>query len=162
MMNIIKRDGSMESFQREKICIAISKAMKYCMGELDVDCITTIARRIEEMCSLGEVNTVREIEDKVFYMLIECGYENVAKEYEGYRVIQAFKKQSNTTDDSILGLIRNTNEKVMKENSNKNATINSTQRDLIAGEVSKDISRRKLLPTHIVQAHDNGILHMHK
>ena len=107
-MDIIKRNGSIELFQREKICIAISKAMKYSIGEIDVDCITTIARRIEEMCSMGTVNTVREIEDKVFYMLIEYGYENVAKEYEGYRVIQAFKKQCNTTDNSILGIINNT------------------------------------------------------
>ena len=160
-MVVIKRNGSVENFERQKICTAISKAMKYCMGELDVDCITTIAREIEELSDLGKIQTVREIEDKVFYMLIQHGYDNVAKEYEGYRAIQAFKKQSNTTDDSILGLIRNTNDKVMKENSNKNATINSTQRDLIAGEVSKDICRRKLLPAHIVQAHDNGILHMH-
>ena len=160
-MLVIKRDGSIEEFQRQKICIAIYKAMKYSLGEIDIDCVTTISKKIEELFDLGEISTVREIEDKVFYMLIEYGHENVAKEYEGYRVIQAFKKQCNTTDDSILGLIKNTNDKLMKENSNKNAVVNSTQRDLIAGEVSKDISRRILLPAHIVQAHDNGILHMH-
>ena len=160
-MVVIKRDGSIEEFQRQKICIAIYKAMKYSLGEIDIDCVTTISKKIEELFDLGEISTVREIEDKVFYMLIEYGHENVAKEYEGYRVIQAFKKQCNTTDDSILGLIKNTNDKLMKENSNKNAVVNSTQRDLIAGEVSKDISRRILLPAHIVQAHDNGILHMH-
>ena len=160
-MVVIKRDGSIEEFQRQKICIAIYKAMKYSLGEIDIDCVTTISKKIEELFDLGEISTVREIEDKVFYMLIEYGHENVAKEYEGYRVIQAFKKQCNTTDDSILGLIKNTNDKLMKENSNKNAVVNSTQRDLIAGEVSKDISRRILLPAHIVQAHDNGILHIH-
>ena len=160
-MVVIKRDGSIEEFQRQKICIAIYKAMKYSLGEIDIDCVTTISKKIEELFDLGEISTVREIEDKVFYMLIEYGHENVAKEYEGYRVIQAFKKQCNTTDDSILGLIKHTNDKLMKENSNKNAVVNSTQRDLIAGEVSKDISRRILLPAHIVQAHDNGILHMH-
>ena len=160
-MIVIKRNGEVEDFKRQKISIAIAKAMKYTIGEADVDCISNISKKIEELCDLGEIQTVREIEDKVFYMLIESGYENVAKEYEGYRVIQAFKKQNNTTDDSILGLIANTNSKVMSENSNKNAKINSTQRDLIAGEVSKDISRRKLLPAHIVQAHDNGLLHLH-
>ena len=109
-MVVIKRNGSVENFDRQKICTAISKAMKYCIGDLDVDCITTIAKQIEELFDLGKIQTVREIEDKVFYMLIEHGYDNVAKEYEGYRAIQAFKKQSNTTDDSILGLIKNTND----------------------------------------------------
>ena len=118
-MVVIKRDGSIEEFQRQKICIAIYKAMKYSLGEIDIDCVTTISKKIEELFDLGEISTVREIEDKVFYMLIEYGHENVAKEYEGYRVIQAFKKQCNTTDDSILGLIKNTNDKLMKENSNK-------------------------------------------
>lgn len=160
-MRVIKRNGDVEDFNRIKVCMAISKAMKYVSGDLDVDCITVISKRIEEQCIEGTIQTVREIEDKVFYMLIEHGYESVAKEYEGYRAIQAFKNKSNTTDDSILGLIRNTNIAVMNENSNKNAKINSTQRDLIAGEVSKDIVRRKLLPSHIVQAHDNGMIHLH-
>mgnify|MGYP006399498647 CR=1 FL=1 len=97
----------------------------------------------------------------MYLKLIENGHELTAKAYEGYRAIQQFKRETNTTDDSILSLINKTNDDVMKENSNKNASIAATQRDLIAGEVSKDISRRRLIPAHMVQAHDEGTIHWH-
>ena len=84
-----------------------------------------------------------------------------AKAYEGYRAVQEFKRNNNTTDESILSLVSRKNEDVMDENSNKNGAINATQRDLIAGEVSKDIARRKLIPAYIVQAHDEAVLHWH-
>ena len=93
--------------------------------------------------------------------LVHYGQSVTAKAYEGYRAVQEFKRNTNTTDESILSLINKTNDDVMKENSNKNASIAATQRDLIAGEVSKDISRRRLIPSHMVQAHDEGTIHWH-
>ncbi|ONI46269.1 anaerobic ribonucleoside-triphosphate reductase, partial [Epulopiscium sp. SCG-B10WGA-EpuloA2] len=111
--------------------------------------------------STNTTPTIFQIETEVYLKLINNNQQLTAKSYEGYRAIQAFKRETNTTDNSILSLIELTNEEVMNENSNKNALMASTQRDLIAGEVSKDIARRKKLPTRIVQAHDDGILHFH-
>ncbi|MEO2601754.1 anaerobic ribonucleoside-triphosphate reductase, partial [Clostridium butyricum] len=105
--------------------------------------------------------TVEQVENLVYYELVKNGFEGVAKAYEGYRAVQEFKRHKNTTDEGIISLLNSTNEDVLKENSNKDGNIAATQRDLIAGEVSKDIARRKLLPTNIVQAHDEGILHYH-
>ncbi|WP_054741364.1 anaerobic ribonucleoside-triphosphate reductase [Cellulosilyticum ruminicola] len=161
-MKVIKRDGSVAQFDANKIYSAIIKAMKYGSGVLDEVVARKIADEIEaNFEKLGKEPTIFQIETYVYLKLIENGHELTARSYEGYRAIQAFKRETNTTDHSILGLIDMTNEEVMNENSNKNAMMASTQRDLIAGEVSKDISRRKKLPTRIVQAHDEGILHFH-
>ncbi len=108
-----------------------------------------------------ETPTIHMVEKYVFERLTFYGQDLTAKAYEGYRAIQAFKKESNDTDEAILGLVRGTNEEAMAENSNKNAKSASTQRDLVAGEVSKSIMRRRILPAHFVQAHDDGILHYH-
>lgn len=161
-MKVIKRDGSIAKFDANKIYSAIIKAMKYGSGVVDETIAHKIATEIEANFEKSEKEpTIFQIETYVYLKLIENGHELTARSYEGYRAIQAFKRETNTTDHSILGLIDMTNEEVMNENSNKNAMMASTQRDLIAGEVSKDISRRKKLPTRIVQAHDEGILHFH-
>ena len=162
-MKVIKRDGSIVDFNKNKIEKAILKAMKYGSGIVDKD----VAKKIADDCENDFMPyhdnkvTIYQIEDYVYHSLAESKQELTAKAYEGYRVVQSFKRETNTTDESILGLINTTNEDVMNENSNKNAVLISTQRDLIAGEISKDIARRKLIPAHIVQAHDNGVLHYH-
>ena len=161
-MQIIKRDGNQVAFDETKIYEAILKAMKYGSGIVDEKIARKIAQEIHMIVSKFPTSpTIFQIETYVYLKLIENGQELTAKAYEGYRAIQAFKRETNTTDHSILGLIDLTNEEVMNENSNKNAMMASTQRDLIAGEVSKDISRRKKLPARIVQAHDEGVLHFH-
>ncbi|OON91412.1 MAG: anaerobic ribonucleoside-triphosphate reductase [Epulopiscium sp. Nele67-Bin002] len=161
-MQIIKRDGTEALFDENKIFNAILKAMKYGSGIVDEVIAQKIAHEIKSLFSTIDVTpTIFQIETYVYLKLIENDHQLTAKSYEGYRAIQAFKRETNTTDQSILGLIELTNEEVMNENSNKNPLMASTQRDLIAGEVSKDISRRKKLPTRIVQAHDDGVLHFH-
>jgi ribonucleoside-triphosphate reductase len=161
-MNIIKRDGNVVEFNERKIYNAIVKAMRYGSGSVDEQIADKIANEIKDIVSkLNARPTIFQIETYVYLKLIENGHELTARAYEGYRSIQSFKRETNTTDDSILGLIDMTNEDVIRENSNKNAMMASTQRDLIAGEVSKDITRRKLLPARIVQAHDEGVLHFH-
>ena len=161
-MQIIKRDGSITTFDQAKIEKAILRAMKYGSGIIKRDIAVDIANdAFEVFKDDGVPPTVYQIEDTVYHSLISYGEELTAKAYEGYRAVQAYKRESNTTDDSILGLINRVNEEVMNENSNKNGKIIPTQRDLVAGEVSKDIARRKLIPTHIVQAHDDGVLHYH-
>ena len=161
-MLVIKSDGNAVTFDETKIYHAIMKAMRYGSGIVEPEIAEKISNEIKVIFSKLDVNpTILQIETYVYLKLIENGHELTAKSYEGYRAIQAFKRETNTTDNSILGLIDFTNEEVMNENSNKNAMMASTQRDLIAGEVSKDISRRKKLPARIVQAHDEGILHFH-
>lgn len=162
-MKVIKRDGSVVGFDKSKIENAILKAMKYGSGIIDKN----IAKQIANDSELKFKNynegtpTIYQVENYVYFSLIEHKQELTAKAYEGYRAVQSFKRNMNTTDDSIMGLINFTNEEVINENSNKNSYVASTQRDLIAGEISKDISRRKLIPAHIVQAHDEGIIHFH-
>lgn len=162
-MKVIKRDGTEVQFDRNKIQNAIMKAMKYGSGRVNNALASQIAEEIEnDMINLDVISTtISRIEKHVFDKLCDHEHEDTARAYEGYRSIQEFKRKSNTTDSGVLGLIAQTNVDVMNENSNKNAAIISTQRDLIAGEVSKDITRRKKLPTHIVQAHDDGVLHFH-
>ena len=162
-MKVIKRDGSVVGFDKSKIENAILKAMKYGSGIIDKN----IAKQIANDSELKFKNynegtpTIYQVESYVYFSLIEHKQELTAKAYEGYRAVQSFKRNMNTTDDSIMGLINFTNEEVINENSNKNSYVASTQRDLIAGEISKDIARRKLIPAHIVQAHDEGIIHYH-
>ena len=161
-MQIIKRNGEVVEFDKTKIEEAILKAMKYGSGIVDEEVAKKIANEINSTFEcLQTTPTIFQIETYVYLKLIENGHELTAKAYEGYRAIQQFKRETNTTDESIMGLINATNVEVLKENSNKDDRLASTQRDLIAGEVSKDIARRKIIPTHIVQAHDEGILHWH-
>ena len=164
-MNVIKRDGSLAEFNKFKISDAITKAMKYGSGIVNNAIPFYIAKEIERYAlSIKDERTitVKEIEDLVYTKLVESGEILTAKAYEGYRAIQEYKRTNNTTDDNIIGIVERVNEEVLNENSNKNGVLASTQRDLIAGEVSKDITRRKLLPTRVVQAHDEGIIHFHK
>lgn len=158
--NIVKRDGSIRPFDSSKIERAIIKTMKYEQGIVDINLAKAVAKEIEEELE-DEVTSVYEVEDKVFFKLCEFDEERLAKSYTEFKAVQAFKRQTNTTDESILSLLNRTNEEVMKENSNKDGVLASTQRDLVAGETSKDLARRKLLPAEIVQAHDNGMLHYH-
>ena len=162
-MKVIKRDGRITEFNKDKIEAAILNAMKYGSGIVKEHIAKSIAESIDKTARVNEETplTVYKIEDMVYYMLVQTSELETAKAYEGYRAIQSFKRETNTTDDSILSLIEDKNVEVAKENSNKNATIAATQRDLIAGEVSKDLTRRKLLPARIVQAHDDGVLHFH-
>lgn len=160
---IIKRDGSKVPFDKTKIEKAILKAMKYGSGIVKPDIAKEIADDAEVVMLFTDdgMPTVEMIEDFVYFALIDADEELTAKAYEGYRAVQAFKREINTTDDSILELIAHNNKEVMNENSNKNAMLVSTQRDLIAGEVSKDIANRVLIPSEYVQAHEDGILHWH-
>ena len=158
---VIKRDGSMVDFDSAKIYRAILKAMLKGSGMVEEKIADTISIQAETLFENKEAVSIHEIETYVFQQLIEFDQKETARAYEGYRAIQSFKRQSNTTDDSILGLVNLTNEEVMNENSNKDGVLISTQRDLIAGEVSKDIARRRKIPAHIVQAHDEGVIHYH-
>ena len=160
-MKVIKRNGEVVEFDRNKIESAILKAMKYGSGILKEEIAEKISKEIELEAKSKNTLTINQIETIVYSKLINYNQELTAKAYEGYRAVQSFKRKINTTDDSIIGLLNRTNEEVINENSNKNGMLASTQRDLIAGEVSKDIARRKLIPSHIVQAHDEGVLHYH-
>lgn len=161
-MDIIKRDGRKVIFDRNKIEDAIIKAMKNGSGIYLPDIARLIADdAVEKFSKEDEIPTIYKIESYVYDRLVHYGQSITAKAYEGYRAVQEFKRNTNTTDESILSLLEKKNEDVMKENSNKNSVIAATQRDLIAGEVSKDISRRRLIPAHMVQAHDEGIIHWH-
>ncbi|MCC3869330.1 anaerobic ribonucleoside-triphosphate reductase [Terrisporobacter mayombei] len=161
-LNIIKRDGTVAKFDKDKIENAILKAMKYGSGVYIPEIAKEIAEDIETIYMERDTNaTVYKVEEMVYTKLIDYKQKLTAKAYEGYRAVQSFKRTINTTDDSILGLLDRSNEDVLNENSNKNGILASTQRDLVAGEVSKDMSRRKLIPAHIVHAHDEGVLHYH-
>lgn len=162
MMEVIKRDGTVVPFHKEKIAAAITKAMNSSSGIYQDGVADKIADEIEAYAKgLGHSMTIYSIEDQVYYKLLAEHNPATARAYENYKAMQAFKRHINTTDDNILGLIRQTNKEVMDENSNKNAHVVSTQRDLIAGEVSKDVARRKLIPLDIIQAHDSGAIHFH-
>lgn len=163
MALVIKRDGNLTGFDANKIKKAILKAMKYGSGIVDESVAESIAKEAEHTYCSGDRATVSiaEIEAFVFSHLVDYGHTYTARAYEGYRATRAYMRETNTTDEAILGLIRGTNEEAINENSNKNAHIASTQRDLVAGEVSKDLARRHLIPAHIVQAHDDGVLHYH-
>lgn len=161
-MKLIKRNGSITKFDKKKIESAILKAMKNGSGIYLPEIAELIAKDCyQDFSNKDSIPTIYQVERYVYDRLIHYGQALTAKCYEEYRAVQAFKRETNTTDESILSLVRNENEEVAKENSNKNASMASTQRDLIAGEVSKDIARRKLIPSHIVAAHDNGAIHMH-
>jgi anaerobic ribonucleoside-triphosphate reductase len=160
-MKVIKRDGKKVDFDPNKIVTAISKANREVIGneKASIQNINYIVEAIEKL-ELNEIG-IEKIQDQIERKLMELGKYELAKRYMLYREKRSIIRQTNTTDESILSLIRNTNKEVSKENSNKNAILLSTQRDLIAGEVSKDIVDRLLLPERIVKAHKEGVLHFH-
>ena len=163
-MKVIKRNGSEVEFDRAKIETAISKANASVEPEMQMikGVVTRITNKIEKTCSeLGRACSVEEIQDLCENLLMKSGYYYVARAYVRYRYDREKLRTKNTTDDSILALIDRTNEEIKQENSNKNPTVNSTLRDYMAGEVSKDLTRRVLLPKDIVDAHDQGIIHFH-
>ena len=163
-MKIIKRNGAEAQFDISKIEMAITKANlaaeeKYRMTPLQIQRIT---EHVQIACeAMGRSPAVEEIQDLVEKAIMAHGAFEVAKEYITYRYIRSLARQSNTTDDRILSLIESNNEEVKQENANKNPTINAVQRDYMAGEVSKDITSRILLPKEVVDAHNQGIIHFH-
>ena len=161
-MKVEKRDGSKVVFDPLKIENAILKAMKYGSGKVEPEVAHQIATEIEEWHKYDGNNiSIYRIEGQVFEKLIEKGHVLTAKAYEGYRKVREFQRETNTIDNEIYGIVNQTNKEAMSENSNKDATVLATQRDLIAGEFSKDYCRRLMLPPKIVQAHDDGIIHFH-
>ena len=160
-MIVIKRDGQEVNYNRSKIIVAIGKANEEVPEEERIS-----DQEIEEIVSYVETRKrkrilVEDIQDIIEQKLMALGKFDLAKRYIVYRYTRELVRRANTTDDSILSLIKNSNKEVMEENSNKNATAASTQRDLIAGEVSKDLTKRLLLPEKIAKAHEEGILHFH-
>ena len=160
-MIVIKRDGREVNYDRSKIIVAISKANAEVPPEEKIteDVIESIVEYIETRHRKRML--VEDIQDIIEQKLMAEGKYDLAKTYIIYRYQRELVRKANTTDDSILSLIKNSNKDVMEENSNKNATVASTQRDLIAGEVSKDLTRRLLLPEKIAKAHEEGVLHFH-
>ena len=163
-MKIIKRSGSEVTFDIQKIVNAITAANNDAAPHerLTEDQIALAAHSVEWLCGrAGHTVSVEEIQDMVENQIMALGRFEVARKYIIYRYIQTLKRTSNTTDDKILSLIECNNEEVKQENSNKNPTVNSVQRDYMAGEVSKDITMRLLLPAEVVAAHNEGIIHLH-
>lgn len=163
-MKIIKRSGAEEQFDRAKIFAAITKSNEAASGprELTAAGIEDIAAGIEAQCAaLGRAPSVEEIQELVETRIMEAGAYETAKRYIRYRFKRTLDRMENTTDSRILSLIESNNEEVKQENANKNPVVNSVQRDYMAGEVSKDITQRILLPEEIVKAHEEGIIHFH-
>ena len=163
-MKIIKRNGSEAVFDITKIIAAITKANKVVPDaqRLTKQQIIEISDHVQEVCyARGHAMNVEEIQDIVEDAIMATGAYEVARRYITYRYVQSLKRTHNTTDDKILSLIECNNGEVKQENSNKNPTVNSVQRDYMAGEVSKDLTMRMLLPPEIVKAHEEGIIHFH-
>ena len=161
MLQVVKRNGKKDDFKEEKISDAILKAMNSPSGVYIKNQPEEIAYIIKEKYKDKNEISIYDIEEAVYYELIKNNNPATARAYESYKSIQAYKREQNTSDNDILGLLNQTNIDVMGENSNKNPLIASTQRDLIAGEVAKDIAKRKLIPAHLVEAHDSGAIHIH-
>lgn len=163
-MKIIKRNGSEVEFNLHKIINAISAANKEVPEDerLTEREITFASLNVEDLCkNAGHTVTVEEIQDMVEDQIMALNHFSVARKYIIYRYLQAQKRHRNTTDDTILSLIESNNEEVKQENSNKNPSVVSVQRDYMAGEVSKDLAMRELLPQDVVQAHKDGLIHFH-
>lgn len=164
-MNVIKRNGSEAVFDSNKIVIAIGKANTTVpqQDRLTEDQIKDIASNVQAKCEeLEHAAGVEDIQDMVEMAIMKLGYYQIAKNYITYRYERAQVRQKNTIDDKILTIIDGENEEAKQENSNKNPIVNSTQRDYMAGEVSKDICKRYIFPKDIMDAHDQGIIHLHK
>ena len=164
-MKCIKRNGQEVEFNNEKISLAISKAnnnIDELSKRLTSEQINKITAEITEKCeSMGRAVGVEEIQDMVEFAIMKEGKYEVAKHYITYRYTRQLARQKNTTDDKVFSLIDCQNEEIKQENSNKNPTINSVQRDYMAGEMSKDLTKRFLLPNHIWKAHEEGLIHFH-
>ncbi|MBR1870956.1 MAG: anaerobic ribonucleoside-triphosphate reductase, partial [Kiritimatiellae bacterium] len=163
-MNIIKRSGEEVPFERGKIVSAITKANRTVeeAERLNPAKIEKITNEVVQICGArGRALMVEEIQDLVETKIQQAGAYDVARNYIKYRFLRAQKRHANTTDMQILSLIECNNEEAKQENSNKNPTINSVQRDYMAGEVSKDLARRVLLPQDVVHAHEDGLIHFH-
>ena len=163
-MKIIKRNGSEVDFDISKIILAVTKANRVVAQNLQLSSeqIRSLAANVETYClHMGRAMNVEEIQDQVEDQIMRLGAYEVARRYITYRYVQNLKRTSNTTDERILSLIECNNEEAKQENSNKNPSVNSVQRDYMAGEVSKDLTNRLLLPKEIVDAHNEGILHFH-
>ena len=163
-MNIIKRNGTEVVFDNSKIVAAVEKANTEVpeIERLTKEEIEDITKSVEEECSsMSRTLNVEEIQNLVEDEIMKREHFSVARKYITYRYKRALVRKANTTDDQILSLIECANEEVKQENSNKNPTINSVQRDYMAGEVSKDITKRLLLPEDVVKAHEDGIIHFH-
>ena len=163
-MKIIKRSGSEVTFDISKIMDAVSKAnMEVVHSErLSEEQIETISNNVESICKeMNRSLSVEEIQDLVENQIMNFRAFSVARKYITYRYKRALVRKSNSTDKQILSLLECNNEEVKQENSNKNPTVNSVQRDYMAGEVSKDITKRFLLPPDIVDAHEQGLIHFH-
>ena len=160
-MKIIKRDGRIVDYDRQKRAVAIEKANRDVIGK-EKATKEEIKEIIDYIEGLGKRRIlVEDVQDIIEEKLMDMGKHKLAKEYIVYRYNRALVRKSNTTDESILGLIRNENKELAEENSNKNTMLASTQRDYIAGEVSRDLTNRLLLPEKIVKAHQDGVLHFH-
>ena len=158
-MKVVKRDGREVEFDSNKIKVAIRKAN----NEVDINERVSeekIDNIVQDIVN-KDINNVEDIQDFIEKNLVELGLYKLSKKYIVYRYTRSLVREANTTDESILSLVKNSNKEVGEENSNKNSSVASTQRDLIAGEVSKDLTRRILLPKRISDAHNNGILHFH-
>ncbi len=163
-MNVIKRNGTEVPFDITKIIAAITKSSSSVEEEARMTPmqIQRIAEFVELSCQkMNRAPSVEEIQDLVEYQIMAHGAYEVAKSYITYRYTRSLVRRSNTTDEKILSLIECCNEEAKQENSNKNPVVNSTQRDYMAGEVSRDISERLLLPQDIVDAHREGLIHFH-
>ena len=163
-MKIIKRNGSEVPFDITKIITAVTKASDSVGGKsrLTREQINQIADDVTEQCqALNRAVSVEEIQDMVENKLMDMKAHDIARHYITYRYIQSLKRQTNTTDERILSLIECQNEEVKQENANKNPTVNSVQRDYMAGEISKDLTARLLLDPEIVKAHNEGLIHFH-
>ena len=159
-MEVIKRDGTVVAFDKQKIIIAITKAMQS-NGKVIKNIVNDIANEIEMELQDKELISIADIELMVYQKLIEKGENLTAKAYEDYRAVREYQRKHNTIDNKVLGIINGTNKEILNENSNKNETLVSTSRDLVAEEVSKDIALRMMFPPHIAQAHQEGIIHIH-
>ena len=159
-MEVIKRNGDIAKFEKRKIENAIIRAMKNGSGIYVPEIAKLVAKDSEEHFK-GDMPTIYQIEEYVYKRLIHYGQTLTARAYEGYRAVQEYKREVHPLDLSILGLVDCTNKEVLMENSNKQSTLASTQRDLIAGEVSKYISMTRKIPAHIIQAHNEGIIKLH-
>ena len=163
-MKIIKRNGAEVPFDITKIITAVTKASDSVRGQsrLTKDQITQIAAAVTDQCqALNRAVSVEEVQDMVENQLMDIKAHDVARHYITYRYVQSLKRQTNTTDERILSLIECQNEEVKQENANKNPTVNSVQRDYMAGEISKDLTARLLLDPEIVKAHQEGLIHFH-
>ncbi|MCI8745336.1 MAG: anaerobic ribonucleoside-triphosphate reductase, partial [Lachnospiraceae bacterium] len=163
-MKIIKRSGSEVEFDAKKIVLAVTRANEKVVpsARMTPIQIKRIAEDVESAAeNMSRSLSVEEIQDMVEDQIMNQRAFDVARRYITYRYRRAMVRKSNTTDEQILSLIECNNEEVKQENSNKNPTVNSVQRDYMAGEVSKDITKRILLPAEIVSAHDQGIIHFH-